>query len=438
VGRAKRLLFLLILLILFVLLVEGGAFVVLSIVDGEPFSHRRVFAVRKAVARDREFALQATGEDRGTQAGPQLPYLRQEAIHPYLGYVLDPTLDYRADRKWEGRGVTRHGFVGEAGLFPPRDPDRIVVGILGGSVAFFFSMEGIERLTEELTAHPAFAGKELAFVRLCLGGYKQPQQLMTLNWFLAQGHHLDLVIEIDGFNDFVLAVVENLRQGVEPAYPRSWRWRVGDVPDVVRRRLIGEVVYLREKRRRLARAFDDRPFAYSVTWNLVWKVRDRLAESRAAAAERRLAQFEPPSGEYVESGPYVEPASEEQAIRDLVDLWWRCSRQMHRVCEAYGIRYFHFLQPNQYLRGSKPIGAAERARAIVERSASFDIIGTSYPLAIERGRELAAEGVQFHDLTRIFRDVQEPIYVDTCCHFNRLGNEIVAEAIARAILAAEG
>ena len=43
--------------------------------------------------------------------------------------------------------------------------------------------------------------------------------------------------------------------------------------------------------------------------------------------------------------------------------WAESSFQMHAVASAKGIRYFHFLQPNQYIEGTKPMsdgGAARR------------------------------------------------------------------------------
>lgn len=57
-----------------------------------------------------------------------------------------------------------------------------------------------------------------------------------------------------------------------------------------------------------------------------------------------------------------------------------------------------------------------------------------YPLLIEGGRELQREGVRFLDLTMVFGDVNETIYVDDCCDFNQLGNEVVARALAQFIL----
>jgi len=55
-------------------------------------------------------------------------------------------------------------------------------------------------------------------------------------------------------------------------------------------------------------------------------------------------------GDYVMTGPAYYYESESDLFEDLAAVWKRCSIQMHKFCAANGIRYFHFLQPNQYVR----------------------------------------------------------------------------------------
>lgn len=52
-----------------------------------------------------------------------------------------------------------------------------------------------------------------------------------------------------------------------------------------------------------------------------------------------------------------------------------------------------------------------------------------YPLLRERGARLAAEGHPFVDATRVFADVEETLYYDSC-HFVAAGHELLAEALA--------
>lgn len=53
---------------------------------------------------------------------------------------------------------------------------------------------------------------------------------------------------------------------------------------------------------------------------------------------------------------------------------------------------------------------------------------------VDRGPSL----LSFHDLTEVFAGIEEPLYVDTCCHVNGRGNRLLGEAMARAILAESG
>lgn len=59
-----------------------------------------------------------------------------------------------------------------------------------------------------------------------------------------------------------------------------------------------------------------------------------------------------------------------------------------------------------------------------------------YAYLVERGRALRDAGVAFFDLTEVFRDHREPLYVDDCCHYNDEGYRILTRAIGRAVAAA--
>jgi hypothetical protein len=118
---------------------------------------------------------------------------------------------------------------------------------------------------------------------------------------------------------------------------------------------------------------------------------------------------------------------------ELASIWRRCSEQLDRLCRADGIVYVHFLQPNQYVPGTKPMGAAEERRAWLASHPYRRGVEEGYPRLISAGRMLVAEGVDFHDLTQLFAGTREPRYVDTCCHLNRAGNAALAHAVAEVL-----
>jgi len=55
-----------------------------------------------------------------------------------------------------------------------------------------------------------------------------------------------------------------------------------------------------------------------------------------------------------------------------------------------------------------------------------------------RGAILRDNGINFVDLTDIFADESRTVYSDICCHVNELGADLIAERVAREILAAQG
>jgi hypothetical protein len=115
-------------------------------------------------------------------------------------------------------------------------------------------------------------------------------------------------------------------------------------------------------------------------------------------------------------------------------MWKMSSLQMHRISTANGILYFHFLQPNQYVAGSKIMGKEESKIALLDRHPYKKGAEGGYPHLIKTGKELVNQGVHFHDLTSVFVDKVEPIYVDACCHLNKIGNDILGTVIGQAIV----
>ena len=80
---------------------------------------------------------------------------------------------------------------------------------------------------------------------------------------------------------------------------------------------------------------------------------ETVALRDGAGAERRHAAADRSAGRV---------ADDEAMYLDYVEVWARASLEMELLCAGYGIRYLHFLQPNQYLPGSKTLTDEERAR----------------------------------------------------------------------------
>ena len=104
---------------------------------------------------------------------------------------------------------------------------------------------------------------------------------------------------------------------------------------------------------------------------------------------------------------------------------------MAKLCEANSILYWHFLQPNQYVKNSKALSEEEGKIAFNTEAIYKKPAEQGYPALIRAGYELANSNIQFHDLTNIFKDHAESVYEDDCCHLNKNGNEILGDTIGK-------
>jgi hypothetical protein len=422
----RRLFFSLVTIVLCLVLCETATFLISSALTG-------TFGFREIAQLERERIAEGVDDPRLVKTNRVNPdragawRQRQEIIHPYLGYVQERRPDGPGRSR---RGYRRLGFPESAEPASGPSPDRFVIGLFGGSVAENFASAGKPVLEEELNRRGVLRGRELVVHNLGFGGYKQPQQLFALNYLLALGAHFDAVINLDGYNEVALPPIHNVSKGVSIIYPRDWYYRVQTVIDPDLQLIQGKIAFLRQSRREWADLFSRSALRFSAIGNLVWRVKDRRLSWSVFEQQTNLQSYAPTDRSFAVTGPAAEYVDERAMYRDLAELWRRSSLQMHRLCLGNSIPYFHFLQPNQYVPGSKTIGAEERAVAIRDPARSFATIG--YAELRERGQALRHDGVSFHDLTMVFVEVQEPVYRDSCCHLNQLGNTLLAVEIASA------
>ncbi|MCA8956453.1 MAG: hypothetical protein KDC87_10290, partial [Planctomycetes bacterium] len=354
--------------------------------------------------------------------------------HPYLGFVYTPKINQDKFQAFHSKyPITNFGYVDTQPPIHKRAPGKLVVAIIGGSVALGFGLDGDEMLTRELKKHEEYKDREIEYVRLGLGGHKQPQQLLTMAYLLSLGAEFDLVINIDGFNEIALPPIENVPAGVYPFFPRAWHFISGDALSREQQELVGLRAVNTKWRRDLAAWFRDSVFRYSVTLQLLWKIRDRSYSGAIGHASKALRDQKPEDRSFRSLGPGMDGIDKDRLHAQLARQWRAASVQLHHLCRENGILYLHFLQPNQYVEGSKHIGPVEHKIAWEEKGDYRKHVVLGYPHLIDEGRKLVSDGVDFHDLTGIFRGYEKPLYVDTCCHFNREGQEIMAKRIAAAV-----
>ncbi len=343
-------------------------------------------------------------------------------LHPFLGYVRnrDAKAHVFNDRPID-IPVNEYGFFGPAPPFD-RSPGRVTVVLTGGSAALDLYFRCAAVLSDLLAEAPPFEGKKVEIVSLALGGMKEPQQLMALSWFLSLGAAIDIVINLDGFNEIALPFAENVPFGVAASFPRSWRSYAAKGFDPKTTTLFGEI----ESRRAKVERWRRRISANSIVRRsgivlALWRAWSDGETARIAAAEVEIRERfrDDRAVSFQESGPPPGDPSPADLFRSSADLWKRSSEQIANLCRANDIAYFHFLQPNQYVSGSKKLTDWEKRHAVAAPTyPHVRAVREAYPLLQAAGKELRSEGVAFFDLTPLFSSEKETIYEDQCCHYN--------------------
>ena len=350
--------------------------------------------------------------------------LSADVLHPYFGPIHRPGV----------RPETNNIGFGSKQSFPyVRANDRqFLVGIFGGSVARAFCDRGTPRLIAALQRNPALAGREI--VPLCFSheGYKQPQQLIVLAYFLSLGQQYDLVVNIDGFNEVALGSRNN-EQGRDISMPSP----IHITPLL---NLIDQATLTPARIQALARLS-----GYKERLN---RLRDRMRSNRIAAVHVALDRYyvftmnryqteaaaydalpsNPPASSLVLLTPPTKARDALGVYEDIANGWTTASGLMHDLLAARGVPYLHVLQPNQYF--TRRVFGADEARVALNSSTPFKrAVADGYPV-LERAAITLGSKEQFVDGTAAFDNERVAVYEDDCCHYTDRGYEILAELIA--------
>jgi hypothetical protein len=367
--------------------------------------------------------------------------IQKEVIHPYFGYVTDGQIRTEGCIEDSLKKCYTRIKVATDKTFPQRSDDKLIVGVLGGSVAAG-TLNGVrpQKMYESLLAKlPEYRGREIIVHSLTAGGLRQPQQLMMLNYHYALGAEFDLIINLDGFNDVVIPTYVYKDGGSHPSYPRSWRHRVANTISKDLVDLIAEKQNLQTSHSSRARLMSNPWFRNSPLANLLWTVSHDVYRNKLGVIDHAVAALErqdpdQPHVNYEAAGPDYDFTTWDNLFQYGVDMWAISSHLIQAIATANNAKYVHFLQPNQYVEGSKPLmSEAERKIAFLVDGGYGNLYKRVYPRVLKKIGWLEQRGIEFHDLTYLYREVEEPLYVDNCCHVNSLGYNMIVEKIVETI-----
>lgn len=380
---------------------------------------------------------------------PQDRLIVGEALHPYFGVTHRPgtPFDIPASLR-EGTAVPERLTTNNFGFVSPHDypfaktsDDQVILGMFGGSVGAWFCQIGAPRLVENLRATPYFKDREI--VPLCFAheGYKQPQQVLVLAYFLSIGQAYDLVVNIDGFNEVALSSLNNA-QGLDISMPS-----VQHLDPLIA--LVNRSALTPEKLESLAAIFHDRRTLVDLAGTIaanrsaaVHAVLDWYYGRVSARYSLELGRFSnlpanPPENALIQATPPTRERESPAVYSDIAGMWSGASLLMDQMVEARGGAYFHVLQPNQYFT-TRRFGSAEAAIAINNASPYKTSIEEGYPALMAAAPALTDAGVAFVDATSVFDRLDAAVYMDDCCHYTLEGNRALADLIAASILATPG
>jgi hypothetical protein len=351
-------------------------------------------------------------------------------LHPYFGFVN------KADS-----GLTRSNGSGFWSTYEypfKRTKNQFVIGIFGGSVAanlYLYEQQG-HALASALKQLPSLRDREIVVLCFALGAYKQPQQLLLLNYFLSVGQDLDLVLNIDGFNEAALSYLNN-KAGLEPAMPTNSV--ISPLGDLANKDLSGPLLPTLElmlTRNQIRESLNRMAACRLATCYTFYWMRAKLQVNRYQQETQALANAK--SGAKADGLLHLDklegPLSDSEWAKRMAEVWAHSSLMMNQLLAPRNIPYIQVIQPNQYYLTKRQFSKAEREIAIIEPSLLGDGIAKGYPEILSRLVQLRAAGVNIFDGTTALDQVEGMVYLDNCCHYNPRGNAAFESFIVNRIL----
>lgn len=364
-------------------------------------------------------------------------------ISPYFGPIhrqgsaLDIPPELRATPTSPARvSANNFGFAStrDYPVAKSRD-DQFIIGIFGGSVAAWFCQAGVSRLEADLKRDSAFRTRQL--IPLCFAheGYKQPQQLLALAYFLSIGQSFDLVINIDGFNEVALSSINDQR-GWDISMPSVMH--LDALINLVNESTLtpaklDALSAIRRDRQRLGDLAARLNRNHLAAIDLVLGRYFALVQRRYGNELVRFSQLpsNPPQQSVIHVAPRVTDRTA-TLYQDIAREWITASLEMKQLLTARGVPYVHVLQPNQYF-STRPFSPAESQVAFNAGSPFKAGAAKGYPFLQTELRAHAAM-LDVRDGVHIFDTERAPVYIDDCCHYTLVGNQRLADFIADAIL----
>ncbi|MEB3339612.1 hypothetical protein [Okeania sp.] len=366
-----------------------------------------------------------------------------ERLHPFFGYVVKPGI---FTDEIAGIRINNYGFVSKYDYpFIKSNKNQFVIGVFGGSVANNFALHTIlNEVREEsgfiqyLKEIPQLKDQEIIILCFANGGYKQPQQLLMLNYFLSIGQEFDLVINIDGFNEVALSY-QNNQQKVELSLPSAQH--ILPLTQLANNDMsvMKAIVKISELKNHLSIAINKLENCKLVlchSWRslqvkgLLDSYQEEIIKYDKQVA-RNSSKIDS-SNSLISLKKMSEVLEDEVAFEKIAENWYESSLIMSQILAERNILYLHFIQPNQYYQTARVFSPEEKI-FIIENHPYAIGVRKGYPVLLSQINSLEKANVNIFNAVKIFDKEKEIVYRDDCCHYNMIGQTILDKYIANSI-----
>ena len=317
-------------------------------------------------------------------------------VHPFYGLADGNVVGFKSD-------ISVERSFGSVSPQPNNDSKSIKVLVLGGSVASHLSAPRLNIPPYQLaTKLNEYYNTDMFVVyNAAFGGGKQPQQFFKLMYLDFLGFKPDVIINYDGFNEIALPFGENLEEELNAIYPRKFNKLVssssydGACFDV-NNYLLSKNTYL--------------PILELAKWVYV-----RHCHNVSTGMNNSLSGWSPDFQE-----------EKQKYMQRTINAWEKSSDKIYDFAVNSKIPYFHFVQPNQYLEGSKPLSIIEKAEFT-----SYQLYGEPIARFYAKLDVTKLKASAKFDHRYLFKAENRTVYSDNCCHFNQLGMNLISSAIIK-------
>jgi len=409
-----------------------GAFLELGSLGLFWLKNKQFFYSRPIAKSYKELGIDMEGVRLGNSADSVI-----ERFHPFFGYIQRPGPDFQPGFK-----INNYGFLSPYDYPFIKSKNQVIVAIFGGSVASNLSVFEVQNkvITNKLKELPQFKDKEFIILSFATGGYKQPQQLMILNYFLALGQKFDIIINVDGFNEVALSSLNN-RNNLDTTMPSFQH--ISPLVNLASHSLTPRAIETMSKiRANKEKLNEEILMLFTCKLASCHTIKSIYVQSLINNYRQDVLKFDrdittnTKGQSIVQLNTVSEPLADAVVFDKIAQHWVRSSVLMKRVSEASKIPYFHFLQPNQYYQTKRVFSEAEKKVAFNKETPYANAVKLGYPKLLENVKKLQSNGVQFFSAINILDDIKEPIYIDSCCHYNDLGLKALGNYVGDSLVKA--